>query len=332
MNRRRFLALSAGGLAAGPFAGEAARAYGGAVSGASPPPAALDAAAYRAERRYAALAQGRIAYIERGTGPALLFLHGFPLNSFQWRGAIDRLQAHRRCIAPDFLGLGYTEVAHGQSCRPDAQVEMLVALLDRLGVDHVDLVASDSGGAVAQLLVVRHPRRVRTLLLTNCDAEIDSPPPALLPVLELARAGRFVDEWLARWHADKALARSPEGLHGLCYVDPAHPTDQAIDTYFAPMLRSQRHEDLVHAYALGLDPNPLAGIEAELKRCTIPTRIVWGIDDTVFSKESPDYLARTFGNSRGVRRLERAKLFWPEEQPEVMAAEARALWRNAQQW
>lgn len=59
VNRRRFLALSAGTLAG-------------------------------AARRYTRTAFGRIAHVERGSGPAALFLHGFPLNGFQWRGAFDR--------------------------------------------------------------------------------------------------------------------------------------------------------------------------------------------------------------------------------------------------
>ena len=61
----------------------------------------------------------------------------------------------------------------------------------------------------------------------------------------------------------------------------------------------------------------------------MPVRIVWGTADAIFSPASPDYLARTFGNSRGVRRLEGSKLFWPEERPEVLAEEARALWEVA---
>lgn len=100
-----------------------------------------------------------------------------------------RRSSCRRCIAPDFLGLGYTEVAKGQSAAPDAQVEMLTALLDTREIGQVDLVANDSGGAIAQWLLVRYPQRVRTLLLTHCDGEIDCPPPALQPVFELARKG-----------------------------------------------------------------------------------------------------------------------------------------------
>ena len=58
----------------------------------------------------------------------------------------------------------------------------------------------------------------------------------------------------------------------------------------------------------------------------MPTRIVWGTADTIFLPENPDYLDRTFGNSRGVRRLAGSKLFWPEVLPDVLAEEARWLW------
>lgn len=288
-----------------------------------PPVSAVD---FRAARRFANTNYGRIAHVERGKGPAALFLHGFPLNSFQWRDVIDRLEGYRRCVAPDFLGLGYTEVAEGQSVAPAAQVAMIAALLDLLSISTVDLVASDSGGAVAQLFVTRYPKRVRTLLLTNCDAEPDSPPPAVLPVIKLAHEGKFADQWLAPWVADKMLARSAKGLGGLCYSVPTHPTDEAIDYYLGPLVSSPQRKALVNAYAIGLDPNPLAGIEPALKRCTVPTRILWGTGDTIFSQASADYLDRTFANSRGVRRVPEAKLFFPEEMPELVAEEALELW------
>ena len=91
-------------------------------------------------------------------------------------------------------------------------------------------------------------------------------------------------------------------------------------------MSSPRRKMLTNAYAVGLTPNPLAGIEPALKRCQIPTRIVWGMADKIFSQTSPDYLNRTFSNSRGVRRLEGAKLFFPEETPEVIVEEATRLW------
>jgi haloalkane dehalogenase len=288
--------------------------------------APTDLAAFTAARRFTPTRFGRIAYVERGAGPAALFLHGFPLNGFQWRGALDRLSAERRCVAPDFLGLGYTEIAEGQSVAPAAQVEMLAALLDHLRIDTVDIVANDSGGAVAQLFLVQHPERVRSLLLTNCDAEPDSPPPALLPVLALAREGRFSDAWLVPWVADKTLARSPQGLGGLTFTQPSNPTDEAIDCYLGPLVASPARKALTNAYALGLDPNPLAGIEPALRRAQVPVRIVWGTGDPIFSAESPHYLDRLFPQSRGVRLVPGAKLFFPEEYPDLIAEEARLLW------
>jgi haloalkane dehalogenase len=326
IERRQFL----GGLAATLAGG----ALAGCASGLRPESAPTTsrrttAVEFRAAQRFVATSSGRIAYVERGSGDAALFLHGFPLNGFQWRGALDLLSPLRRCLAPDFLGLGYTEVPEGQSVAPEAQVAMLVGLLDALSISTVDLVASDSGGAVAQLLVARHPTRVRTLLLTNCDTEVDSPPPALLPVIEMSRAGTYADRWLAPWLADKALARSREGIGGMCYADPGQPTDEAIDTYFSPLLGSPRRKAQIHAYALALERNPLIGIEASLRQSPVPTRILWGTADDIFSPRSPDYLDRTFGRSRGVRRLPGRKLFFPEEVPEVIAEEAHKLWTLA---
>jgi pimeloyl-ACP methyl ester carboxylesterase len=229
-------------------------------------------------------------------------------------------------LAADFLGLGFTKVAPGQSCAPSAQVEMLAALLDSLSISTVDLIANDSGGAVAQLFVLRYPQRVRTMLLTNCDVEPDSPPPALQPVLTAAREGKFAATFIAPSVANTALARAKDGLGGATFTYPENPTDDAIGQYLAPLVGSPEREALTNAYALALDPNPLAGIEASLKQCTVPTRIVWGTADAIFSQASADYLDRTLPNSRGVRRIPGAKLFFPEEFPDVIAEEARKLW------
>jgi pimeloyl-ACP methyl ester carboxylesterase len=326
MQRRYFVAAAAGALAAGALSGCASNSVDGSTGSGSRTSGSLDAAAYRAQRRFAKTSFGRIAYVERGSGEAALFLHGFPLNSFQWRGALERLSRYRRCVAPDFLGLGYSEVLPGKSVAPAAQVEMLGELLDSLSITTVDIVANDSGGAVAQLFTLRYPQRVRTLLLTNCDVEPDSPPAALKPVLDLSREGKFADEWLAPWVADKKLARSPQGLGGMTFTYPTNPTDEAVDYYLGPLVSSPERKALLHAYALGLDPNPLAGIESSLRRCNVPARIIWGTGDNIFSQESPDYLDRVLPQSRGVRRIPGAKLFFPEEFPDVIAEEARQLW------
>jgi len=289
----------------------------------------LDAARFTALRRFQSLRMGNVAYVEQGAGRAVLLLHGFPLNSFQWRGAIERLARHARCIAADFLGMGHSAAAAGQDVGPAAQAEMLVALLDALAVERADIIANDSGCAVAQLLMVRHAARVRSMLLTNGDTEMQCPPEAMQPVIELARQGRFVDEWLAPWHADPSLARSDKGIGGLCYTDRANPTDDALGMYFGPLMDSAERKAALHAYAAALDSNVLAGIAPALRTSRVPVRVVWGMGDTIFDAGNADYLERNIGNTLGVRRLPRARLFWPEERPDIIAAQARILWQHA---
>ena len=314
MRRRQFLQLTGAALTAG------------LTSAAADTSQPLDAAAFRAMRRFADLRFGRIAYVERGSGQAALFLHGAPLNGFQWRGAIERLSPQRRCIAPDFMGLGYSEIPEHQSLAADAQVSMLAAFLDALAIRKVDVVASDSGGAVAQLFVAHHPKRVRTLLLSNCDVEPDSPPPKVKPVIEMARAGTLA-EATAKWLTDKALARSTFGA--AVFRDPSRFADETIEYYVTPLVSTALRREQYHAYHVALEPNPLAGIEASLKRSSVPVRIVWGAADDIFAQEDADYLDRTFPSSRGIRRVPEAKLFFQEEFPDVIAEEAQRLWRDA---
>lgn len=321
MQRRQFLGLTAGALASGIVSAGVPAWIAGATTPTAQAP--LDAAAFNAARRFVRTRFGEIAVVERGQGEAALFLHGFPLNAYQWRGALQRLSPYRRCIAPDFLGLGYTKVAPGQSMAPDAQVAMLAELLDRLGVDRVDLVANDSGGQAAQLFMATYPQRVRSILLTNCDSEIECPPPALQPVIALAREGRFVAEWLAPWLADKALARSADGLGGQTFTRPAELDDAAIEMYLGPLVRNEKR---TNAFAVALDRNWLDGIGPKLKASAAPARMIWGTGDTIFSTAGAAHLDRSFGRSQGVRLVEGAKLFFPEEYPDLIAEEARRLW------
>lgn len=289
---------------------------------------AEEAQRYRRERKYVQTRYGRIAYVERGRGAAVLMLHGFPLNSFQWRGVIPRLCTQRRCLAPDFMGLGFTEVSSTQSVALGAQADMLAAFLDTLGIRQVDIIANDSGGAVAQLFVSRYAARARTLLLTNCDVETDSPPESVLPVIDDARGGMYTELWLKPWLEDKQNLRSSDAFGRLCYSDPSHPTDAAIAQYFDPLVSSPERSALTNRFAASLAPNPLAGITESLRRCQVPTRIVWGMSDRIFSPGNIEYLVSVLPRVTGICKIPQAKLFFPEELPDVIADEATTLWMD----
>lgn len=290
------------------------------------PSSPTDVHRFRAERRHRNISQGRIAYAARGAGPVALFLHGFPLNGYQWRGALDRLSGQRRCIAPDLMGLGYTEVSKTQDLSPQAQSDMLAAFLDALSVDSVDLIANDSGGTIAQLFAVQHPARVRTMLLTNCDVHENSPPPQMAGSIAKARAGVY-DQKIALHLEDRVYARSSSGIGGAAYVDPASFSDEVLQYYFEPLVASAERRSQLNRYLAAFEPNPLPAIEPALRRSAIPTRMAWGTADPLFPVRWAEWLDRTLPKSRGVRLVEGGRLFWPEERPDLLADEARALWR-----
>ncbi|MCU1221524.1 MAG: Hydrolase [Candidatus Angelobacter sp.] len=315
MTRRTFLSLSSATLASvaldpGAFA---------------KPAESIDAAWYRRSRRFASLPMGRVAYVEHGHGPAALFLHGFPLNGFQWRGALEKLHTRRRCIAPDLMSMGYSEIPESQPINPHTQVNMLASLLDSLEVKDVDLVANDSGGLVAQLFVAEHPHRVRTLLLTNCDVDQNSPPPKFLPAVALAKKGLFAERYIAPQLQDKQLARSDKGI-GEAYTYPDRLSDETIGIYFQPLVQSAVRKSQVDQYTESMGTNLLSAVSGRLQQWNRPARMVWALKDQFFGVEWAEWLNRTLPGSRGVRSLENANLFFPEEMPEVIAEEAGRLW------
>src|SRR5262249_59589533 len=97
MKRRDFLNISSGMMAITALASRRL------VTG----PAKIDAAWYRRSRRFAELPVSRVAYVERGRGPAALFIHGYPLNGFQWRGGVARAARAPPGLWPPRIGVGF---------------------------------------------------------------------------------------------------------------------------------------------------------------------------------------------------------------------------------
>jgi pimeloyl-ACP methyl ester carboxylesterase len=223
------------------------------------------------------------------------------------------------------MGLGYTQTPEGQTISPSTQAEMLAQLLDSLHIDSVDLVGNDSGGLVSQVFVAKYPHRVRTLLLTNCDVDQNSPPPQFLPLVDLAKKGTLADRFIVSQLNDKQLARSARGLGG-AYTHPDLLTDETIEIYLRPLVETSLRRSQLDQYTVSLGTNELLAIRDDLHRWTGPARMVWGLKDPFFGAQWAEWLDKTLPGSRGIRKLEDANLFFPEEMPDVIAEEALALW------
>jgi pimeloyl-ACP methyl ester carboxylesterase len=265
---------------------------------------------------------GRIAYAEHGEGPVALFIHGVLLNKHLWRRQLAALGDIRRCIAPDLLAHGDTEIAPGQDVSVTANAEMLKQFLDALAIDKADIVANDSGGGIAQIFAALYPERVRTLTLTNCDTHDNWPPAPFQPFLDMAAAGGLKDTFPAML-ADKAIYR--EAL-GPCYENPASVSDETIDIYLKPFLRTPQRLKDFERFLAAFDNGHTVRIEAKLRKVEAPTQIVWGTDDIYFPVKWADWLANAIPGTRRQVRLQGARIFFPEERAEAFNRELRNHW------
>src|SRR2546425_1025853 len=224
----------------------------------------MSAREYFAVRRSIATPAGRISYVEQGSGPVALFVHGVLLNGYVWRHQLSALADARHCIALDLLAHGHTEAAEGQDMSVTANAHMLAQFLDALKIDQVDLVGNDSGGGIAQIFAALNPEQVRTLTLTNCDTHDNWPPEAFKPFVDMVKAGGLRDT-LNAMLADKTIFRSPGAL-GPAYERPETVTDEDIETYLRPLVRSQQRTHDLERFVAAFDNKHTVAIEPRLRQ------------------------------------------------------------------
>jgi pimeloyl-ACP methyl ester carboxylesterase len=290
----------------------------------------MDIATFHASRRFANVRSGRIAFTEKGRGPAALFVHGVPLNGYHWRHVIERVQHRRRCIAVDLMGLGYTEISAGQDVSFTAQAEMLGEVLDHLAIDKVDLIGNDSGGAICQIFAANHPERLSSLVLTNCDVHDGWPPPQVLPLMEHARNGTLAPIFQPTLdRPDLARERHARGERMplfRSYADPGVLTDEIIRLYLQPLLSSPQRIEAFQRYWLAFDNKCTTAIYPALKKLEVPTLIVWGLQDIFFDRKWAYWLMDTIPGAKRVIEVDDARLFFPEDRPDELTGPMLRFW------
>lgn len=115
-----------------------------------------------------------IHYEDIGDGPALLLIHGFPLDHTMWTHQVEALKDDYRLITPDLRGHGQSQAPRGPY-RMDHMADDLRALVQALGVSKVVLLGLSMGGYIALAFWRIYPRLVRALVLTDTRAAADTP-------------------------------------------------------------------------------------------------------------------------------------------------------------
>jgi pimeloyl-ACP methyl ester carboxylesterase len=286
-----------------------------------------------ARRHSIATRSGEISYIDtdpEGTGPVALFVHGIATNAYLWRNVIGALAGqgpgNRRYIAPDLPLHGQSPVTAGQDLSVAALAAGLEDFCDALGLTGIDLVANDTGGAIAQIFAARNPQRLASITLTNCDTDGNLPPESFKPTVELARAGNLAPGAVALFADLDAAAKVAFGTayEHLDRVDPA-VIRSYLEPCFGTMERAREFERLLAA----LDTGDLAAVTPALRELTVPTLVVWGTGDEAFDVSWAYWLRDTIPGTTQVVTVEGARLFFPDERPMDLVPHLERHWASA---
>jgi pimeloyl-ACP methyl ester carboxylesterase len=256
--------------------------------------------------------QGPVSCIDVGSGPVALFVHGLGTNALLWRHVIQAFAGDRRCVAIDLPLHGRTPAAAGQDFSLSALAEVVEGVCETAGLRSVDLVAHDTGGAVAQVFAARHSRRLRSLCLTNCETHDNVPPEAFKPTADLAASGALTA-------GAEALLADPEAARALVfgsgYEDVTHLDLELLRSFLDPVLGTPERARQFERFILSLRPDDLLAAEPQLARLTVPTLIVWATQDVFFELSWAYWLKSLIPGAGEVIEIDGGRLFFPEERP-----------------
>ncbi|HEX9565344.1 MAG TPA: alpha/beta fold hydrolase [Gemmatimonadaceae bacterium] len=245
-------------------------------------------------------------YVDEGQGEPVVFSHGTPTWSFEYRHMIRAVADRRRCIAPDHLGFGLSERPVGATYTPEAHAARFREFVDSLRLDRFALVVHDYGGPIALPLAL-DGRVSRLVLLNTWGWPFDDDR-------EMSRRAALVSGTFGRWlyrHANASLRLLMPSAYGnrqhltksihRQYLEPfADPDDRVLVLW--PLAHA-----LLGSSAFYAD---LASRASALS--SIPTRIIWGMRDTAFRPKQLERWRRLLPQAN-VIELDQAG-HWPHEE------------------
>ena len=276
-------------------------------------------------RRTVSTQAGEVSYIEIGTGPAALFVHGIATNAYIWHNLIPLLADTRRCVAIDLPLHGQSPATPEHQLTVGAFANTLAEVCARLSLGQVDLVGHDTGGAIAQVFAARHPELVRTLTLTNCETRDNIPPAAMAATVEAARAGHLAATAPAIL-ADPAATRA---FFAAGYQDPQFLSAELVDAFLEPVVGTPAAAARFQELIAGLGPDDLLAAELALRALRAPTLIAWATDDEFFDLKWAHWLHETIPGAHDLVEIASGKLFFPHERAAELAPHIHRHWNAA---
>jgi pimeloyl-ACP methyl ester carboxylesterase len=253
-------------------------------------------------------------FVSAGSGPPVLFLHGALVDRTLWDPVIALLP-DRRCYAPTLpLGSQRNPVPDRSVLTPVGVADLIAEEIAELGLTDLTVVANDTGGALLQLLLTRHPEGIARVIFTPSDALEVFPPALFKPLFAAGRSPLALAAFLAPLRIPGAW-RLPIGFGWLT----KRATDAQVAGWVAPALGDfEIVRDAAH-FLRGVEPGLLLDAAPKLRAFDGEAIFCWPSDDRCFKVELGRRLAAQFRTSRFVE-IEDSYSFVPIDRPDALAA------------
>ena len=282
-------------------------------------PSWLDRQEYPFAAHYLALPAGRLHYVDEGSGPPVVMVHGNPTWSFLYRDLVKRLQPSFRCIAADHLGFGLSEKPANWSYLPQDHAANLAALIDDLELRDITLVVQDWGGPTGLAYAVAHPENVARLVILNTWAWPVNHDPYYIAFSGFV--GGPLGRYLIRRHNFFAATIMPNA-----FGDKRKLTPAAHAQYLAPLADPRDRKGCMVFPKQIVAATPWLGTlwDGLGRLQDKPVQIVWAMKDIAFRAQELRRWEQTFPQARTLR-LEGVGHYVQEEAPDELGAAVEAF-------
>ncbi|HYF03398.1 MAG TPA: alpha/beta fold hydrolase [Patescibacteria group bacterium] len=258
-----------------------------------------------------------LQYIDEGMGDILLFIHGTPSWSFEFRNLIKAFSKTHRCIAPDHFGFGLSDKPTGYDYSVQHHAQVLKEFIEKLNLKNITLVVHDFGGLIGLNYAVENPGNIERLIIMNTWMWSSRAEPEFKKLEKVLRSPLL--PFLYRY-----LSFSVNVLLPKSFADRKKLTPHLHNQYKKPFLKTtDRLGTLGLAHSLLQAQDWFEQLWQ--RRAAIgdkPVLLIWGMKDSFVT---PKYLTKfenAFKNSETLQ-LENAGHFPHEEEPDAVIAEIR---------
>lgn len=227
----------------------------------------------------------RVRYVDVGTGPAVVLLHGFASSLETWEGLVPELAKDHRVLALDLKGFGWTDRPEGDYS-PEAEAKLVLALMDRRGIGRASVVAHSWGASVALAMALSAPDRVDRLALYDAWVYEEQLPTFFL----WSRAHGVGEAMFAIWYGERVDERLALAFH-----DPrTFVTEKLVDDVQAALKRPGTRAAALAA----VRGQRFARMQSRYREVRQPALLLWGREDRVTPLHWGERLAKDLPDSR----------------------------------